>query len=188
MFKKILTFVFCVVLVFGASAMALAKNAEEKTETIVEKMSEPKDDLKGKLGLAFTTGGTGSMRMWITNSLGLDLGASLGITGSSVFGLGLAANIVFPIMEEGPASLYLKPGMAIDFSSSSALGSDINFSFNAGLEAEAFIVKNLIAVGGIIGLNIGINVHSTPAPSVTSTSFLMNLGTSPAALFVRVYM
>jgi hypothetical protein len=173
--------------------MALAKGekaaVEDKPETIAEKMAEPKGDLKDKIGLAFTTGGTGSMRMWITNTLGLDLSANIGVGGGSDFGLGLGANIVFPILEQGVAAIYITPGMLVSFNTARAGGvstSNIGFNFNVGLEAEAFIVKNLVSVGGEIGLNIGINVNSTAG--VTDTSFIMNLGTSPAALFVRVYM
>jgi hypothetical protein len=198
MFKRILSVVLCFVLVLGVSTLAFAKKAKVKAqevsaeetqpETVVHKMSEPKGDLKDKIGLAFTTGGSGSLRMWITKSMGLDLSANIA-TGNGVdFGMGIGANIVFPILEEGPAALYIKPGLGLNFSAISGGGSNIAFSFIAALEAEAFIVKNLISVGGTLGLNLGINVSSPPAPLNSSTSFVMNLGSSPAALFVRVYL
>lgn len=190
MFRKIWTVVFCFVLLFGIASIASAKkekaSGDDGTTTAVEKLSEPKDNLKEKIGLAFTTAGTGSARMWITNTLGLDMSANLGVGGGEDFRLDLGANIVFPILEEGPAALYLKPGMLIGFDTS-AFVSHIKFDFTVGLEAEAFIVKNLLAVGGSMGMNIGINVNS-PAGGITTTDFVLDIGSSTGALFVRVYM
>jgi hypothetical protein len=200
MFKRILTVALCFALVLGVSTLAFAKKAktekkasaevteETKPETVVHKMSEPKDSLKDKLGLAFTTGGTGSLRMWLTNSMGLDLLANIGLAASTntSFGLGLGANLIFPMLEEGPVAVYMKPGLLINFNSTAG-GSDIIFDFTGALEAEAFIVKNVVSVGGTLGMLIGIDVQSVAGNS--NTIFNLGLGTSSvSSLFVRVYM
>jgi hypothetical protein len=199
MFKRILTVALCFVLVLGVSTLAFAKKAKVKAqevsaeetqpETVVHKMSEPKGDLKDKLGLAFTTAGDASLRMWLTKSMGLDLAANINVGGGSDFGLLIGANIVFPILEEGPIAVYVTPGLSLNFDTTTvgvASTGNLGFNFIVGLQAEAFIVKNVVSVGGTLGMNIGINVAS--AGGTSNTSFLLGLGTSSSSLFVRVYM
>jgi hypothetical protein len=202
MFKRILTVLMCFVLVLGVSSLAFAKKAkvkkavvseessvdEERPTTVVKKMSEPKDSLKEKIGLAFSPLGAASVRMWLTNSMGLDMLANIHFESGVQFGIGVGANLVFPMLEEGPVAVFITPGMNLNFTSFDGGGSRIGFGFMAGLEAEAFIVRNVISIGGTFGLGIGLDVTSPPAPLTSTTTFTFDVGTSPAMLFVRVYL
>lgn len=216
MFKRIMAVVFCFVLLLGTASMAFAKTKkssskaaaktivkdsepeEGETETVIEKISEPKGDLKDKISLSFSTLGDVTCRLWMTKSLGLDLLAGIGLGGGSDFSLVVGSNVVFPIVEEKDFNLYVTPGLLIGLTTDSVQdvsnSSDISFLFNGAIEAEAFIVKNLLSLGGSFGLRLGINVNSTtllaPDPDLTTstTTFQMDLGSTTGALFVRIYI
>jgi hypothetical protein len=210
----------CFVLVLGVSSLAFAKTkgkvkvakvtAEEtveeaKPETIVEKMSEPKDALKDKISLAFNIpSGIASVRFWLTKSMGLDLiaGFGIGLPAGYDLSFSLGGNIVFPLMEEKNFAVYVTPGLLINLMTGSTQAlplvdestMKIGFAFGAALETEVFLVKDLLSVGGSLGLSLGINVDSTtnkvPNPDVTTsaTKFEMGLGSTTGSVMVRIYI
>ncbi|HRU40052.1 MAG TPA: hypothetical protein P5511_09255 [Candidatus Goldiibacteriota bacterium] len=185
---KVLIAVLAVFALTANLALAAKKAEAEKQETtVVQKISEPKTDIKNKLGLGFTSAGDMSLRLWMTNSLGLDMAASMRL--GDGFGMGLGANLVFPLMENDAVAIYVAPGLGIGFTSetvANVTSTDIDFMFNVNLETEAFIVKNLLSVAGTFGMGIGISVNSVA--NVSTTDFIMTLGSAPAAIIVRLYI
>lgn len=190
---KILKVALCFALVLGLSSLTFAAGKADSSDV----------SYKDKIGLAFSIpGGIASGRLWIANTLAIDLIAGLSVGGGSDFGFTLGSNIVFPLVEEKGFNVYLTPGLLVGLSTDSVSAlpvidestMSLSFAFGAAIEAEAFIVKNLLSIGGSFGLKLGINVNSAtdkvPNPDVTTstTDFQMGVGSTTGAVMIRVYI
>ncbi len=195
MTKKILAVFLSFVLLFGFVSMTYAKKEttkkeveKEETKPVVKKVVEPKDPWKEKTSISVDAlGSAASMRIWTSNKMAIDFTAGLGFQSEpSTFAFNLGAGLVFPMVETSRLNLYIVPGLNIGFTKKPVETVSMNvfmLSAGAGIEAEGFIVPEVLSLASSVGVFIGIQSMEG------STSFIfdaaMGIGIKP--LIVRYY-
>ncbi len=163
--KKIMVFVFTMTLLAGSlNAKPAGKSYKDGAGIGV--------DVFGKKAAA---------RIWLSQSVGVDVTAGLAYSGGDTgdFGFNIGGGLVFPFSENGSININILPGINFNYTKTYGLAevTYISFIATAGIEMEIVLsaISENLCVASVVGAGFGIN--SSGAGEVNTTNFSFGAAT-----------